>query len=53
MLKLYIKNFIWKLIWKEEVIMILIVNDDNFINMLFKISVVIWIMWNNFFVVSI
>lgn len=53
MLKLNIKNFIWKLIWKEEVIMILIVNDDNFINMLFKISVVIWIMWNNFFVVSI
>lgn len=53
MLKLYIKNFIWKLIWKEEVIMILIVNDDNFINVLFKISVVIWIMWNNFFVVSI
>lgn len=53
MLKLYIKNFIWKLVWKEEIIMILIVNDDNFINMLFKISVVIWIMWNNFFVVSI
>lgn len=53
MLKLYIKNFIWKLVWKEEMIMILIVNDDNFINMLFKISVVIWIMWNNFFVVSI
>lgn len=53
MLKLYIKNFIWKLVWKEEIIMILIVNDDNFINVLFKISVVIWIMWNNFFVVSI